>query len=51
MPVPEDTERSFGKGVAHEASDAPVDAEAEVERMFALEKGGKITLNKNWKKA
>ena len=51
IPVPEDTERSFGKGVAHEDSDAPVNAEAEVERMFALNKGGKITLNKNWKKA
>ena len=51
MPVPEDTERSFGKGVAHEDSEAPVNAEAEVERMFALNTGGKITLNKNWKKA
>ena len=40
-PVPEDTERSFGKGKAHEVSDAPVDAEAEVERLFALDKDGK----------
>tara|TARA_R110000824_G_scaffold100285_1_gene238493 strand:- start:1636 stop:2916 length:1281 start_codon:yes stop_codon:yes gene_type:complete len=51
IPVPEDTERSFGKGVAHEDSEAPVNAEAEIERMFALNKGGKITLNKNWKDA
>ena len=50
VPVPDDTERSFGKGKAHEDSDAPVEAEAEVERMFALDKGGKIRLNKDWKK-
>ena len=50
VPVPDETERSFGKGKAHEDEDAPVDAEAEVERMFALDKDGNIRLNTNWKK-
>jgi len=48
--IPEDTERSFGKGKAHEVSDAPVDAEAEVERLFALDNNGNLRLNKDWKK-
>ena len=37
VPVPEDTERSFGKGKAHEASEAPVE-EPERERMFSMDK-------------
>ena len=45
VPVPEDTERSFGKGKAHEASEAPVE-EPERERMFSMNKDGKIVFNK-----
>ncbi len=46
MPVPEDTERTFGKGKSREASEAPVQTEVpERERLFSNE-GGKIVFNK-----
>ena len=45
VPVPEDTERSFGKGKAHEASEVPVE-EPERERMFSMNKDGRIVFNK-----
>lgn len=45
VPVPEDTERSFGKGKAHEASEAPVE-EPERERMFSMDKDGRIVFNR-----
>jgi len=41
MPVPEEAERTFGKGKAHDAEESPVEAE-EVPRMFAM-KDGKIS--------
>ena len=41
MPVPEDSERTFGKGKAHDVEESPVEAE-ESERMFAM-KNGKIS--------
>ena len=41
MPVPEEAERTFGKGKAHDAEESPVEVE-EVPRMFAM-KGGKIS--------
>tara|TARA_R100000995_G_scaffold77614_1_gene47775 strand:+ start:520 stop:1791 length:1272 start_codon:yes stop_codon:yes gene_type:complete len=47
VPVPEETERSFGKGKAHEASEAPVETEVpERERMFSMDKNGRIVFNK-----
>ena len=47
VPVPEETERSFGKGKAHEASEAPVETEApERERLFSMNKDGRIVFNK-----
>ena len=45
VPVPEETERSFGKGKAREASEAPIE-ESERERMFSMDKDGNIRLNK-----
>jgi len=46
MPVPEDTERTFGKGKSRAASEAPVEADVpERERLFSNE-GGKIVFNK-----
>ena len=41
MPVPEEAERTFGKGKAHDVEESPVEAE-ESERMFAM-KNGKIS--------
>ena len=41
MPVPEEAERTFGKGKAHDAEESPVEVE-EVPRMFAM-KDGKIS--------
>ena len=41
MPVPEEAERTFGKGKAHDVEESPVEAE-ESERMFAM-KDGKIS--------
>ena len=38
MPVPEEAERTFGKGKAHDAEENPVEAE-EVPRMFAMKDG------------
>ena len=41
MPVPEEAERTFGKGKAHDVEESPVEEE-ESERMFAM-KNGKIS--------
>ena len=41
MPIPEEAERTFGIGKAHDAEESPVEVE-EVPRMFAM-KNGKIT--------
>jgi hypothetical protein len=41
MPIPEEAERTFGKGKSHDAEESPVEAE-ESERMFAM-KNGKIS--------
>ena len=38
MPIPEEAERTFGKGKAHDAEESPVEAE-EVPRMFAMKDG------------
>jgi uncharacterized protein with PIN domain len=38
IPVPEEAERTFGKGKAHDAEESPVEAE-EVPRMFAMKDG------------
>ena len=47
IPVPEDSERTFGKGKAHDAEETPVEAE-DTPRMFAMENGKvKFTGNKN----
>ena len=42
MSVPEEAERTFGKGKAHDVEESPVEAEEESERMFAM-KDGKIS--------
>ena len=40
MPVPEESERTFGKGKAHSDEEQPVEVEAEeTPRMFAMENG------------
>jgi uncharacterized protein with PIN domain len=40
MPVPEDSERTFGKGKAHSDEEQPVEADSEeTPRMFAMENG------------
>ena len=39
MPVPEESERTFGKGKAHSDEEQPVEAEVETPRMFAMEDG------------
>ena len=45
MSVPEETERTFGKGKAHDTEEKPVEAESdETHRMFAM-KDGKIVFN------
>ena len=41
MPIPEEAERTFGKGKAHDADESPVEGE-EIPRMFAM-KDGKIS--------
>ena len=46
IPEPEDSERTFGKGKAHDVEDTPVEGEQEVTRLFAMSDDGKITLNK-----
>ena len=38
MPIPEEAERTFGKGKSHDAEESPVEAE-EVPRMFAMKDG------------
>jgi len=39
MTVPEEEERTFGKGKSHDAEEKPVEAEDETPRMFAMENG------------
>ena len=39
MPVPEETERTFGKGKAHDVEEKPVEESEESHRMFAMEDG------------
>ena len=39
MPVPEETERTFGKGKARDAEEKPVEESEETHRMFAMEDG------------
>jgi hypothetical protein len=39
MAVPEETERTFGKGKAHDTDDKPVEESDETHRMFAMEDG------------
>jgi len=47
IPVSEDTERTFGKGKSREAREVPVETEApERERMFSMDKNGKIIFNR-----
>tara|TARA_R100000458_G_scaffold38602_1_gene36108 strand:- start:30 stop:1280 length:1251 start_codon:yes stop_codon:yes gene_type:complete len=41
MPVPEEAERTFGKGKAHDDSEKAVEEDSETPRMFAME-GGRI---------
>ena len=45
IPEPEDSERTFGKGKAHDVEEKPIEAE-EVTRLFAMGEDGKITLNR-----
>jgi len=44
IPETEDSERTFGKGKAHDVEEQPIEAEKEVTRLFAM-KDGKIALN------
>ena len=44
VPEPEDSERTFGKGKAHDVEDTPTEGDEEVTRLFAM-KDGKIALN------
>ena len=44
IPEPEDSERTFGKGKAHDVEDTPTEGDEEVTRLFAM-KDGKIALN------
>ena len=46
VPEPEDSERTFGKGKAHDVEDKPVEAEKETTRLFAMNDSGRIALNK-----
>ena len=39
MTVPEETERTFGKGKAHDTDEKPVEESEETHRMFAMEDG------------
>jgi|TARA_R110002020_G_scaffold12642_9_gene46225 hypothetical protein len=45
VPAPEESEKTFGKGKAHESENKPVETEPVVERMFSM-KNGRISLNK-----
>ena len=44
VPEPEASERTFGKGKAHDDEDSPVEAE-ETTRLFAMNDSGRIALN------
>ena len=46
IPEPEDSERTFGKGKAHDGEEKPIEAEKETTRLFAMSEDGKIALNK-----
>ena len=46
IPEPDDSERTFGKGKAHDVEDTPVEGEEEVTRLFAMNDSGRIALNK-----
>ena len=46
IPETEDSERTFGKGKAHDVEEQPIEAEKEVTRLFAMSEDGKIALNK-----
>ena len=46
IPMPEDSERTFGKGKAHDGEEKPIEAEKETTRLFAMSEDGKIALNK-----
>ena len=45
IPEPEDSERTFGKGKAHDGEEKPIEAE-ETTRLFAMNASGRIALNK-----
>ena len=45
MPPSEESEKTFGKGKAHESENKPVEKEQEVERLFSM-KDGNIRLNR-----
>jgi len=44
MPIPEETERTFGKGKSIEAEAKPIEETPETKRMFAM-KDGQIVFN------
>ena len=46
IPEPEDSERTFGKGKAHDVEDTPTESDEEVTRLFAIGEDGNIALNK-----
>ena len=45
IPEPEDSERTFGKGKAHDGEEKPIEAEETI-RLFAMNESGRIALNK-----
>jgi len=45
VPEPEASERTFGKGKAHDDEESPIEAE-ETSRLFAMNDSGRIALNK-----
>ena len=48
MPVPEEAERTFGKGKAHSDEEQPVETDAEeTPRMFAMENGRIVFTGEN----
>ena len=50
IPVPEEAERTFGKGKAHEDTEQPVETEAEeTPRMFAMDNGRIVFTGKTQK--
>jgi hypothetical protein len=46
VPVPSETEKSFGKGIAADSEEKAVEEEEEVERLFGVSKNGHIRLNR-----